>query len=451
MTEKKLDLEQLQGLLVSGYAKQKASCFLLLHIEEAPLARKWLAGLLPDITFFGDKSGSLKHNIAFSAEALSRLGLSTSEVAGFSREFREGMVTPHRGRMLGDLPESPSDPNSWRWGGPRNETPHILLMVYAPSAPSLRERLTALRANTRGVRILTELPSVALAGNKEHFGFRDGMAQPIVAGLHKPGPARDTLAPGEMILGYDDESGAPEPAPESAHNGSYLVLRQIVQDVAGFWDFFKQWEGNAEKIRLATKMMGRWPDGTPLTLSPSPPAIPNPSNDFGFRPDDVDGERCPLGAHIRRANPRDALMKSASRSIQTAKRHRLLRRGRAYGPPLPESVFPRGVRVEIEEGYHEGADERGLYFACLNANISRQFEFVQHSWINNPKFHGLAGESDPISSPTHPSLPGQAPVFTMQGKPLRARIACPQKFVHTVGGGYFFLPGRATLQILSKA
>ncbi len=39
---------------------------------------------------------------------------------------------------------------------------------------------------------------------------------------------------------------------------------------------------------------------------------------------------------------------------------------------------------------------RGLHFVAINANIERQFEFVQDAWMMRTKFDGLTEESDPL-------------------------------------------------------
>ena len=49
--------------------------------------------------------------------------------------------TEHRQRILGDSGES--SPSEWRWGGPGNPEPHVLLMLYAGdegTLSALRER-----------------------------------------------------------------------------------------------------------------------------------------------------------------------------------------------------------------------------------------------------------------------------------------------------------------------
>jgi deferrochelatase/peroxidase EfeB len=184
-------------------------------------------------------------------------------------------------------------------------------------------------------------------------------------------------------------------------------------------------------------MVGRWPNGAPLVLAPGldDPALSS-ENDFGYFHIDLEGLRCPLGAHVRRSHPRDSLDPSpgSQRSIDIGKRHRLLRRGRKYGPPLTlEAALNGGVGAE---------DERGLHFICLCGNIARQFEFVQHTWVNNPKFKGLYEDPDPLMG-----APGRT--FTVQAKPVRRRVTDMPSFVQTRGGAYLFLPGVRALRYVA--
>ena len=169
-------------------------------------------------------------------------------------------------------------------------------------------------------------------------------------------------------------------------NGSYLVFRQLSQDVGGFWRFAdgatRRADGSSDpdaRLRLAAKMVGRWPSGAPLALAPDAddPSLAE-ANDFAYHANDPRGARCPVGSHIRRSNPRDSLDPNpgSEGSFEINRRHRILRRGREYGPALP-----------LERALAEpDSAERGLHFICLNANLARQFEFVHHTWLNNRKF-----------------------------------------------------------------
>jgi deferrochelatase/peroxidase EfeB len=141
---------------------------------------------------------------------------------------------------------------------------------------------------------------------------------------------------------------------------------------------------------------------------------------------------CPLGAHIRRANPRDSLdpQPGTSASLDVNGLHRLIRRGRGYGP-----------------GAGDGAGQAtGIYFICLAASLSRQFEFVQHTWLNNPTFNGLYDDTDPLTG----SRDGGGGAFTAPARPVRRRYRGLPQFVRTRGGAYFFLPGISALRYLAQ-
>jgi deferrochelatase/peroxidase EfeB len=182
-------------------------------------------------------------------------------------------------------------------------------------------------------------------------------------------------------------------------------------------------------------------------------------NQFTYE-NDPRGAHCPLGAHIRRANPRNsdfpgrpasALRKLAillgfgpkgfhDDLISSVRFHRILRRGREYGSGLsPQQALERAPPSE---------SARGLHFICLNANISRQFEFLQNAWTISTKFSGLTGESDPLLG-NREAIPG-CPVtghFTMPGDGnLRRRVSGLPQFVTVRGGAYFFLPSLRALR-----
>jgi len=123
----------------------------------------------------------------------------------------------------------------------------------------------------------------------------------------------------------------------------------------------------------------------------------------------------------------------APTALATANRHRILRRGRSYGHR------PSDRRID------DGMD-RGLHFLCLNSDIERQFEFVQHTWCNNPVFGGLNGEVDPLVG----NLAQGDEIFTVQADPLRTRIHHLERFVTVKGGAYFFLPSLSALRYLAS-
>jgi Dyp-type peroxidase family len=152
-------------------------------------------------------------------------------------------------------------------------------------------------------------------------------------------------------------------------------------------------------------------------------------NDFGYK-DDPGGLKCPLGAHIRRANPRDD---AAFFDGRLTNRHRIVRRGRSYGMPLPAGV--------VED---DGAD-RGLVFVCFQADIWRQFETIQSLWIDDGDPFGLGRDKDFLVGEPH----GTQGKMTIQGHPPFFLKPQP-RFVTLRGGDYLFQPSMTALRRLTE-
>lgn len=469
MTEA-LERDDIQGLVAWGYGHLPSASWHLLRITDRRKAARWLRRTVPLVTTAdGDSPRDVAVNLALAPSGLERFRLDESAFEGFSPEFRGGMTTAHRQRVLGDEGDT-RDPEGWAWGGPNTDAVDLVVLLYAATDAGL----AVLQSQVLGDLAASGLDDVKTLetrwlGDREHFGFHDGIAQPAIAGIREGRP-EDTIAAGEFVLGYENEYGRrtdrpllessldPDgllpPAPEVSgradfgRNGTYLVVRQLGQDVPGFWQFAdaaSRYNGGRSagspgeaREALAARIVGRWPSGAPLTLAPNAddPRLAR-ENDFGYHHADAAGLRCPVGAHVRRANPRDSLepKPGTSDSIAVNKRHRLLRRSRTYGAPLtPEEALTTGT--------NEGKDPRGLFFACLCGNLARQFEFVQHTWINNPKFAGLYDDPDPLLGPAEGTL-------TIQARPVRKRVTSLPEFVSVHGGGYYFLPGVRALRYLA--
>jgi hypothetical protein len=179
---------------------------------------------------------------------------------------------------------------------------------------------------------------------------------------------------------------------------------------------------------VAAKVVGRWPDGSPLVLRPHAGDRDlgddrKRANDFVYA-GDPDGMACPRGAHIRRANPRDGL-RAGSRLTA---RHRLLRRGMPYGPPLPE-------------GADDDGEDRGLVFVSFQASIERQFEIVQARWLNDGDAFGLGRSPDPVAG----AVGDGGTRLQFGGRPPHYATAM-RAFVTPRGGEYLFVPGLAALR-----
>ena len=265
------------------------------------------------------------------------------------------------------------------------------------------------QATAAGLELVTALEGTTLPGRKEHFGFRDGIAQPELKGSGRGGLDRQPVEPGEFLLGHRDGYGNVSYGPESPAgfafgvNGSYLVFRQLAQDAEAFWRYAAAID-HENPVKAASKLVGRWPSGAPLVRHPDidPDSARFADDDtFTYLSNDDDndrfGARCPFGAHIRRTNPRDwQLGETPDESSRLANLHRILRRGRPYGKPLEDSMLASElVREALVEGATKPPAERGLQFLCFNANIDRQFEFAQQQWAQNPKF------ASQTPTPTH--------------------------------------------------
>jgi Dyp-type peroxidase family len=441
-----LDLANIQGFVVRGYRLPFAG-YLLLHIEDAAGARALLADVLDDVLVAAPWSQKPESglNLAVSYAGLRALGLSDASLAGFPEDFREGMAA--RAGLLGDT--GASAPELWEPGFLAPGV-HVLAMISAQTEDALGARDRRLRdriERSGALSVVADQVGTALSEGTEHFGFLDGFAQPAIEGSGVdalPGqgaPDHDgawrPIRAGEFILGYIDEEGvlppAPGPAPLSS-NGSYLVYRKLRQDVASFRALLaaaaELYPGGEEL--LAAKVVGRWRDGTPLALSPDAPdpevvADPARNNAFSYG-DDPDGRRCPVGSHIRRANPRQSLPFEG----RLVNRHRLIRRGIPYGEPLPPHAPDDGK-------------DRGVVFMSLQASIARQFEFVQAQWLNDGNAFRLGDDQDVIlgpqdhDEPRKMTIPGSPPFFL---GPL-------SRFVTVRGGEYFFCPGLNGLRFLA--
>lgn len=440
----------MQGLILSAYPRLDVAAYLLYRIDDADETRRWLRRIVDHVTPGLNNTQAdtqVNVNIALTHAGLEKLVDVTGEAAeSFTRPFAEGMAgRAHRSRILGDT--GPNDPRLWDWGGYTNPV-DLLLMVFARNQRRLPWAVAAVEPPAPALVQVAAVPSLSLkvAGNTEHFGFTDGISQPILTGTadaERFPESKNLTQLGEIVFGYPDGNGdiAWGPSlrdnPDFGRNGTHLVFRQLHQDVAAFWTIMCERTsvgGRADleaATLLASKIVGRSRDGTPLV-----PHVNRADNEFDFT-EDRHGYGCPIGSHIRRSNPRNSFPEVPATPL-AANRHRVLRRGRSYGDKLPDpacDIPPDRV-------------QRGLLFLCLNADLERQFEFINQNWVNNAGFLGVAGERDPLVGDRSPS-PNGCLSFTIPGLPAPSRVPDLPRFVTVRGGEYFFLPGIRALRYLA--
>ncbi len=496
--EQELDLTDIQGNVVKayGHAKYLFARYLFFRIDQADLARITLGKITLLVTtgvyadperYPGVEKPDVTTNVAFTFSGLRAIELPDKSLMGFPQEFAAGMKK--RLAILGD--NGPSAPEHWDpvW----NNEIHIWLSINGLTEAFVEARyqeiLSLLAEQPGGLELLRghrgpngedDLPYQSAAAlrdetgmptGKEHFGYRDGIGDPVFAGqpnaeqrVHGRGKLnRDgswsPLATGEFLLGHVDEAMEYPMAPVPTfltRNGTYMVYRKLHENVGAFNRFLDEQSKSfpGSKRMLGAKLTGRWADnGAPVVNAPDDAAkaewdkkfaSANPAersrmlSDFTYN-DDIQGARCPLSSHLRRINPRGSLeygkRGAFTRPGALVDRRRVLRRGLPYGTSTPDSG---------DKGEH------GIAFMVLNASIERQFEFVQQQWVNYGNDFKEGNDKDPILGNHDAQMPGKMVIPAEPGtdKPPHFVANIP-RFVETRGGEYFFIPGITALKMIA--
>jgi Dyp-type peroxidase family len=386
-------------------------------------------------------------NIGFTFAGLQALRLPVESLDSFPEDFRQGAAA--RAVHLGDVGRSA--PEHWV-GGLGSDAAHALVFLFAQTTAILERVSAQLRLQFASGGAFTELSAQdggALPDNLAHFGYRDGFAQPTVEGGLPPALA-DPLprAPaGEFVYGHPSQYENftyPVPTPaDLGSNGSFVAYRVLAQDCAGFEEFLSSASlaSGMDRELIAAKVCGRWRNGKPLSLAPDSPDTDLPLeryNSFDYVPteglpdafDDRKGYRCPIGAHIRRMNPRHSAVAGNS-----GLKRRVIRRGLPYGPPFDPAAPHDGI-------------ERGLLGLFIGVSLKDQFEFLMSDWANKGTFApGLRDTRDPILGDN--SGEDAAFLIAREGqKPVR--LTGLSRFVTTRGGAYCFLPSATGLRHIAQ-
>ncbi|MEV6973892.1 Dyp-type peroxidase [Kitasatospora sp. NPDC093806] len=495
------DSEEIQGDILAGFKKDNVSV-LFLKFEDAARARDWLRQLTPQIahtrevaafnaafsearrTSGGDDPRTLKATwlgVSFTYDGLRTLAGSDPfpqppRVGGGLEAFKEGSAG--RAGALGDTGDN--SPENWLFGNGRTQPVHAVLKLSADTEDDLRAAVEAQRIAAAECRVLIVYQQNAqtLLGSrrgKEHFGFKDGISEPGVRDFDRPDPNRPEEAeghpgtrlipPGEFVCGLDNDpfSGPKEQYPDWARLGSFQVVRRLAQDVPGWWSqvsvklrelkLAKAVPDGVTTEWLAARMVGRWRSGAPVCHFQDRDVPNNPSaasdNDFDFR-DDPEGLVTPLWSHLRKTSPRAGLQEDPDKPPFDAgilDGRRIMRRGTPYGAPFDPAA----------EGPGGPDDPRGLLFICYQADIQRQFEFIQADWMDQPNFPpnratdpAPPGHADPRPVPGKDPVTQEAPDVDFESRDASGLIKHTpvsfQQFVQTTGSVYAFMPSISTLK-----
>jgi deferrochelatase/peroxidase EfeB len=508
---KALDLCDIQGNVVRAYGRFgfPIARYLLLNISNGPGGRAWLNSIIPSVTnsatWSNEPDGVARPiatlNIAINHAGLAALELPLESLNSFSAEFSMGMKK--RKDITGDI--GASSPEHWDpvWHDDVEHKPvHVLLTLNAITREALENQyqgvldqiqrcsgamtlLDGHRGSNGQLLPYQEAHIIFKNGRptpKEHFGYTDGIGDPYFEGVQDArtrveGRGKQMsdgtwqpLATGEFLHGHLDEAREYPPAAAPillSRNGTYLVYRKLHQNVASFDALLTRegasYPGGAEL--MAAKFVGRWRDnGAPLVNAPDAATKLQWDADFAkatpaeqdamlsnFTYDeDMSGARCPLSGHMRRVNPRASLELKAGTcpgqflrnagAFDTpgalANRRRILRRGLPYGD---------STQRDNDKGDH------GVIMMMLNADIGRQYEFVQQQWVNYGNDFREANDKDVIlgnrsedmpNSVIHQTDPeGDAPPRFVRNIPL---------LVETRGGDYFFVPSLTALRLIAR-
>jgi len=478
-----LDLADIQGVILRGYKMPMVRHFLL-TVGVPAEARKLLGRLVsgdeadaPQITTAEDWHVGFEPGPGDNPNDVPRrkpdycLNLGITWPGLIALEIRDRAPTlsfksfgafvagaAERAKLVGDTGES--DPQHWISGFGAGSD-HVLVTLHALTSEALAtysDRLCALFAEGRafreiwradGMALMEVRDGVSIPTFKVHFGYTDGIGLTTIHGGPERYPAdhQQPCDPWLFVLRDDAENYLmPEPR-ELGLNGSFAVFKMIKTDVVGFVEFLQSNRETIDPELLAAKMCGRWRNGVPLALSPdsdSPEGglLPEQFNNFEYVNADGSGDprglRCPVGAHMRRINPRGQPVTGQGQPGGSNNTHRLIRRGLPYGPVYDPAQPYDGI-------------ERGLLGYFINSSIENQYEFVLSQWVNDSAFAGsvrlnpkakdpMIGTQDPAESIfVIPQANGAPPI----------KITGFSSFITTKAAAYCFLPSITAVKFIS--
>jgi len=364
-----------------------------------------------------------------------------------------------RAGLVGDT--GVSAPQNWI-GGFGKGSDHVMVTLHAISPEAMTtysDRLSSLFSEGNAFREIWRTDGMAWTEmvdgkpsfcSKVPFGYHDGISMTTIRG----GPERYTpdhqqpCEPWLFVLRDEAENYfVPEPR-ELGLNGSFAVFKMIETDVVGFENYLQSHKDKIDPELLAAKICGRWRNGVPLALSPetdSPPGgIPHEQlNNYEYVNADGSGDprgmRCPVGAHMRRVNPRGQPVTGQGQAGGSNNTHRVIRRGMPYGPTYDPAQPYDGV-------------ERGLLGYFINSSIENQYEFVLGNWVNDSEFAGAVRLNPKSKDPMIGTQDPEESIFVIpqaNGAPP-IKVTGFSSFVTTKAAAYCFLPSITAMKFISN-
>ena len=430
-------LDELQPNILKRHVLEHLSV-LLLRFDDGPAAKAFLASLVPlmksarchlvetDRYKTSETPGTPYVGVGLSFDGYVALDIAETNRPA-DRSFQRGMRDPVTRKGLGDPPLSTWDP-------PYRDPIHAIVLVGDRPDASVAVRRNEVEALLPdSVTVLGEETGLAqrnLEGDGiEHFGYVDGRSQPLflVEDIDEERSRGDGTTvwdpafPLEQVLVPD--RGAPD---RSKHFGSYFIFRKLEQNVRRFKEEEEHLADQLdlpeeERERTGAMLVGRFEDGTPLTLQSEEGAHSPVMNDFTYASDDQ-GMKCPYYAHIRKVNARGP--DAADRS------HLMARRGQTYGVRLDD------INADLPASSRPVGGV-GLLFMAFNASISGQFEAMQSlANVPGPPEH-VTGGVDPIIGQ---GPRGKTDSPTSWGGEEVENTDPVAQAVRMKGGEYFFMP-----------
>lgn len=436
-----LNLANVQGGILEGHPQLAHGCLVLVELDKAAAVVALVDTLQPRPISAAaapfEQQGPVFTTLAFTLAGLERAGVDAGTLQQLPSEFREGMEA--RAGLLGDWQHNhPSHwtlPQAYGLPGQTVELSRVHAVVQfllvgtvsdawadmdAPAKAPLKAAVDRLHAALapHGGRVVAVQPMQRYMpqGSKfptGHFGFADGISQPAIETNRNAPAGSAKVAPGDLLLGHRNTLGDPPLTGRLWNESTFLVVRKLRQHPER-----PAWQALSDRAKAS--LVGRDAQGNNLIDGTQ-------GNDFDYA--GPKGNKCPLHAHVRRANPRQT---------RPDLKHvpRLLRRGMSYGPRLDGN---------------NAQDDRGLMFMAYNASIAEQFEVIQ-AWLAGANSSGPGSRSmlrDPFVGVARAGDPRDFEwTDPNTGQPQVAHLPADQPLVTLQWGLYAFVPSLSALNEL---